>query len=262
MLRQLMLNMGGHNDYVSFFTDDIRRNVLRSIVDGYYQDIHPIKTPLDTNGFWAANMRLISELFPDAKIICMARDLAWVMDSVETLVQKNPMQISKMFHHTENTTTVYTRIDAMLNQHGFVGYGWFSTFAGFYSDLSHKMIMIDYETLCLYPEETLNQFYDSLGMPRFKHQFNDIKWVGCKDFDERNGTPGLHNVFPQIRKWKPRRTVLPPEVFQRYVGQTYWRKPYRGDAKIICAPEFMVRPEASDSSFRPADSIVHLGKAG
>jgi Holliday junction resolvasome RuvABC DNA-binding subunit len=44
------------------------------------------------------------------------------------------------------------------------------------------------------------------------------------DFDERAGTPGLHTVHGAV-KAQPRETVLPPDLFNRFVNDAFWRDP-------------------------------------
>jgi sulfotransferase len=43
----------------------------------------------DTNRGWCAWMPAIAQLFPDAKVIACVRELPWVIDSIERLIQRN-----------------------------------------------------------------------------------------------------------------------------------------------------------------------------
>ena len=48
--------------------------------------------------------------------------------------------------------------------------------------------------------------------------------VGLADaFDEGLGTPGLHRIQGRV-EWRPRASVLPPDLFERFVGDSFWRK--------------------------------------
>ncbi|MEG4030920.1 MULTISPECIES: hypothetical protein [unclassified Microcoleus] len=42
-------------------------------------------------------MPLIRELFPEAKVICCVRNLAWIMDSIELLIRRNAFDVSRLF---------------------------------------------------------------------------------------------------------------------------------------------------------------------
>ena len=239
MIRTMLPQMGAQSDYVSMFDDDKRRAILRGMFDGYYHAIHPIQTPLDTNGSWCAFLPIIADLFPQAKIIAMARDLAWVLDSCELLLRRNPLQLARIFADREESVNVYARVQGMLAWGGFVGYGWSSTMEVFHGPLSHKMIMVDYETLCRWPEWTLVNLYNALGMPPFAHHFTNLQWPGGGEFDIRTGTPTLHAVRPNV-EWKPReKSVLPPDLFQRYTNSMYWRRPHDSKCRVIVAPPLM-----------------------
>jgi len=45
-------------------------------------------------------------------------------------------------------------------------------------------------------------------------------------FDERAGTPGLHTVRGEV-KADPRETLLPPDLFKRFVNDAFWSDPQR-----------------------------------
>jgi len=51
----------------------------------------------DTNRVWCAKLPAITDLFPNARIICCVRDICWIMDSIERLVRKNRFELSGMF---------------------------------------------------------------------------------------------------------------------------------------------------------------------
>lgn len=46
------------------------------------------------------------------------------------------------------------------------------------------------------------------------------------EFDERAGTPGLHTVRGTV-KAEPRETLLPPDLFRRFVNDAFWWDPER-----------------------------------
>src|SRR5262249_25036467 len=74
----------------SVLIDDKRRKrVLRGLFANYYSG-NVGNVVLDTNRAWCAKMPLLAELFPDAKVICTVRDVRWILNSIEKLVQSNP----------------------------------------------------------------------------------------------------------------------------------------------------------------------------
>jgi sulfotransferase len=61
-----------------------------------------------------------SRLFPDAKVIACVRQLAWVIDSIERLIQRNVFTPSSIFNYKPGGT-VYTRASGVAGQNGMVG---------------------------------------------------------------------------------------------------------------------------------------------
>ncbi|MDR3463533.1 MAG: sulfotransferase [Beijerinckiaceae bacterium] len=207
----------------SVFLDDARRAaVLRGLFEGYYYDIHPHKTVLDTNRLWCCKLPTIKKLYPDAKIICCVRDVPWIYDSLERLVQRNALEPSKLFGF-EPSGTVYDRFEMLNRSNGLVGFAWTGLRQAFYGGDSERLLLVTFETLTTDPARALHAIYGFLGLPSFKHDVNNIDF-DVTVFDAYLGTPGLHTVGKAVKA--PRRdTILPPELFNRVVGDTFWRNP-------------------------------------
>ncbi|MBV9907770.1 MAG: hypothetical protein JOY52_09415 [Hyphomicrobiales bacterium] len=41
------------------------------------------------------------------------------------------------------------------------------------------------------------------------------------EFDQRLGTPGLHDVGRSVKR-RERKTILPPDLFARYEREAFW----------------------------------------
>jgi len=54
------------------------------------------------------------------------------------------------------------------------------------------------------------------------------------EFDAQLATPGLHTVKAKVQ-FTPRRTVLPPDLFEKYAGLAFWRDPAGSAAWRITA---------------------------
>ena len=72
--------MGPQNE-TAVFLDDARRRTLRAVVDSYYADGGKAVV-FDTNRMWCAQLPLIAELFPAARVLCCVRNVAWIMDGL------------------------------------------------------------------------------------------------------------------------------------------------------------------------------------
>jgi sulfotransferase len=91
-----------------------RARLLRGLFDSYYAD-HAQPVIFDTNRAWTAQLPALMRLFPDAKIICCVRDVAWVMDSLERQYRNNAFEHTRLFNNAAERATVYTRVEALAN---------------------------------------------------------------------------------------------------------------------------------------------------
>ena len=73
------------------------------------------------------------------------------------------------------------------------------------------------------PLATLRAIYAFTGLPPFEHDVDAVT-LDVGEFDARLGTPGLHQLRPRVSLVE-RRTILPPDLWQRYEGTSIWRHP-------------------------------------
>jgi hypothetical protein len=86
-----------------------------------------------------------------------------------------------------------------------------------------RLLLVQYETLTTDPAKTMHAIYAFLDESAFEHDFDHVDY-DVTDFDERAGTPGLHTVGGTV-KAEPRATLLPPDLFKRFVNDAFWRNP-------------------------------------
>lgn len=60
-----------------------------------------------------------------------------------------------------------------------------------------------------------------LGEPWFAHDFDNVEYDE-PEFDRQFGAPGLHAIKRKVR-FKPRQTVLPPDLAQKVAPIAFWR---------------------------------------
>ncbi len=65
-------------------------------------------------------MPALARLFPDAKVIACGRELPWVVDSIERLVQRNVFSPSSIFNYSAGGT-VYAHAQQVVAPDGMVG---------------------------------------------------------------------------------------------------------------------------------------------
>lgn len=218
--------MGAGSEFYTFFDEDKRKAICRALFDAYYyadittaDNIAP-EVIFDTNRLWTARLHQLVELFDDFKVICCVRNPAWVMDSFEIIYRKNPFDYSRMFN-AGSRQTVYSRCETLINAGGTVGSAWTALKEAYYGEYSDRLLLVDYDLLTQRPAEALALIYRFLGEPAFDHDFSQVDYEDS-DFDHKLGVKGLHSVHRKV-EFKPRRTILPPDLFSKYQEMDFWQ---------------------------------------
>ncbi len=249
LFRRLLGGMSPQNEFAVAMTDEQRKDVLRGLFENYYKDIHPTKIVFDTNRFWCSKMGAVAALFPEARVIACVRDLAWIMDSFERILRKNPFVMSRMFK-PQQSATVYTRTAALASGNGTVGYAWNAVQEAFWGEHADRLIVVDYEALAREPARTMNFIYEQLGLPPFDHDFGNVTYDQGSDFDAQLGVPGLHKVSGKV-DYVERPSILPPELLERFSGRNFWRRPAANTRKVpVLLPSVERRRSIPQGGFR------------
>ena len=222
MYMALEAAMSRRNEAAVFIEDVQRRDVLKGVFENYYRAIQQEKLVFDTNRVWCAKLPALTQLFPNARIVCCVRDVAWIMDSIEHMVRKNAFELSGMFGF-EPGSTVYTRVNRIAASDGMVGYALDALKDAFFGEQASKLILVEYEALSRAPRDTLGHLYALLDEPPFEHDLENVEYE-AENFDLALGTPGLHTVRRKV-EFIERQTVLPPGLFQRFANDMFWRVP-------------------------------------
>jgi sulfotransferase len=226
----LHTTMGQNNEFSEFIDERQRERMLRGLFELYYQD-HSQEVIVDTNRLWCARLPLLMRLFPEAKVLCTVRNVAWVMDSIERLVRKNSLHPSKLFHGPAESDTIYHRIETLAGRDRFVGFPYYALKEAFYSAEARNILVIDYDLLAQAPAKVLPLIYQFLGEPYFAHDFGNLDYQE-PGFDTRLGLQGLHEIKRKVA-YRPRATVLPPDLFKQYSQLDFWKNPEGSIASVI-----------------------------
>ena len=229
LVNGILEQIGAGSEFYSFFDETKRKRMCTSLFDAYYEELKDKKVIFDTNRMWTARLHQLVELYDDSKIDCCVRNPAWVMDSFEQIYRKNPFNYSKMFS-SGNRHTVYSRCESMVNG-GIVGAAWTALKEAYYGEYSDKLLLVDYDLLASYPEKTLQLIYDFIGEPYFDHDFDNVEF-SHDEFDYTIGVKGLHAVKRKV-EFKSRRSILPPDLFQKYSEMAFWKDTNGTNASVI-----------------------------
>ncbi|WP_166212619.1 sulfotransferase family protein [Cognatiluteimonas telluris] len=224
----LLGEMSERSEFAPFLDDDKRQRVLRGVFDSYYADVDK-PVIFDTSRGWCTRLPALAQLFPEAKVIACVRDLPWIFDSFERLVRASPFSPSWLFNFNPNGT-VYTRLNQLASADGQVGYPFDALKEACFGEHAGQLLLVQYETLSSDPDRAMGAIYDFLGETPYAHDFDDVRYE-ADAFDRRLGTPNLHRVRGAV-KAQPRVTLLPPDLFQRFAHDAFWRDPARRPAGL------------------------------
>ena len=218
----VLLNAMGPQNETAVFLDEARKAaILKAVIEAYYRPEAERQVLFDTNRAWCARLPLLRTLFPEARVICCVRSVAWVLDSFERLVRRNALSPSRLFTNPEERQTVYSRVEALAHRDRVVGFAWSALKEAYYGEHSEALLLVEYDLLTRHPRRTIDLIYDFLGEPQFAHDFDAVDYDE-PEFDAQLGAPGLHKVHRKVEHVE-RQTVLPPDLFDRYAALSFWQ---------------------------------------
>lgn len=233
-------------------SEEQRARFLRGLFESYYADVDR-DVIFDTNRAWTAQLPALTQVFPDAKIICLVRDLSWIMDSMERQFRKNAFEHTRLFNNPGERSTVYTRVEALAGANRLVGYPWHALREACYSEFAERIVIVEYDLITHRPAEVFKLIYDFLGETPFDHDFASVDY-DAPQFDAQLGLDGLHRVHPTVEP-RPRETILPPDLFEKYSKLAFWRDLPRSKAFRIVAQQ----PEGESTQGVMPDGTAPVG---
>ena len=223
MFRALLPKMSSGSGFSMMFDDALRQTILLGVLDAYYSKIPNGHLIFDTSRAWHQMPALLQNLYPDSKIICCVRDINWILDSVEQILNKNPLQLSGMFGF-KTSESVYDRVEQLMEpKKGFVG-GCLASFREiWFGEYAGQVIVVPYDNLVKEPQRTMSRLYKALGEESFSHDFLNVDYDE-PEYDKKLGMPGLHKVHKKV-EYRERMPCLPPDLFAKYAELSFWKRP-------------------------------------
>lgn len=216
----LISQVSAGSEIASMVNEEQRKRFLRGLFDSYYAD-HPQPVIFDTNRARTAKLPALMQLFPQAKMICLVRDVSWIMDSMERQFRQNPFEYTRLFGNPGERSTVYTRVETLASANRLVGYPWHALREACYSDFADRIVIVEYDLMIQRPQEVFKLLYQFLEEELFDHDFDKVDY-DAPEFDAQLGLRGLHRVHNKVTP-RPRDTILPPDLFERYSKLSFWR---------------------------------------
>ncbi len=234
IFRATISAMGAENEFAVFLNENQKRAILKGIFDGYYNEMPEPEVIFDTNRAWAGRMAVLRKLFPGTKFICCVRNPAWIFDSIERLLRRNAFDESKLFSRAERAD-VYSRAEVLARRDRMIGFAWAALREAFYGDDASEMLLVDYDILASRPDETMRLIYQFIGEPYFSHDYDNVEY-SADDYDLSVVAKGLHTIKGKV-EFRPRRTILPPDLFKKFEEMRFWNNHRGSKAKVIIAQD-------------------------
>lgn len=203
-------------------------NIGKKIITNYYENIDkPII--IDREKAWAtpANLNLIKKyITPKPKIVFTARPIIEILASwINILPEQSFIDIemeNNDWWSKDYLTKNDNRCDYLMQPHGQIDKIMLSINEIIKPENNNMFFMVKYNDLINAPQYTMNNIYDFLELPNYKHDFNKIQKLE-KDNDELLGHPNnLHEIRPQLKKT----SKDPKEILSEYVINKYTKIGY------------------------------------
>lgn len=194
-----------------------RENIVRGLFDGYYKDVEK-EVIFNTNRAWTLLTPQIGKLFPKSKLIVCVRDINWVLDSFELAHRKNPLDTNTVTGGLSGT--VYTRVASLMEDKGIVGFPYMGIKQAITSSERHLLMLVEYDNLAKNPEQIMRSLYNFISEPYYEHDYDNVE-SSWDEYDSEIGIK-LHSVKKKV-EYVPRKTILPPDVLQRFSNMEVWR---------------------------------------
>jgi sulfotransferase len=192
-----------YTDTVAFMAQEQKKTIhgykglLKGAINGYYGGMSDRLYAIDKHRGWLGEYKFIESYDPDAKLICMVRDLRSIFSSLEKKYRQNPLldhEITSWKELRGNTT--YKRVIELSNSI-LMSTSTESLYQSILEEYDNKILFIKFEDFCINPEDNMKKIYMYLDLPYFSHNFNQIEQLTHEN-DQMYGSFGDHIIKPKL----------------------------------------------------------------
>lgn len=162
-------------------------------LEGYFAGLTDRPYVMEKSRGWANNKTFLDSFYPNSKMVCMVRDLRDITASMEKNFRKYPEKAS---FKDDAGTTIGERVTIWLSNRP-VGTSLKGIKEVIHRGIDKEILFVRFEDLCLYPEREMKKVYKYLGIPYYKHDFNNIEQVTHED-DKFHGIYGDHKIQKKL----------------------------------------------------------------
>jgi sulfotransferase len=150
----LVREMSAHESGV-LISSAQREGIVVALIEAYYAHADG-RLVFDTNRRWCGMLPLISQLFPNSRLICCVRSPSWIIDSIERAIQRNPLLASRMF--PPEASNAYSRTEKLIKD-TLVGPSMSALRQAWFSEHAGRMVAVRYDSLVRDPEKVIGALY-------------------------------------------------------------------------------------------------------
>jgi len=166
---------------------------------GYFNAITDKKYVMDKSRGHGVYSGFINEFYPNPKVICLVRNLKDVVASYEKIYRKSQLNHDPIRNDSNGRgTTVHKRVDEWMNAQNTIGRAIERIFEMTRLGYDSKVLFVKAEDLCLYPENEMIRVYEYLGVPHYKHDFDNIEQITTEDDNVYGLSADLHTIRPKL----------------------------------------------------------------
>jgi sulfotransferase len=195
-----------------------QRNVLGSVMQGYYQHIKE-DVVFDKSRAWPTLAETLRWIQPDVKIIVTVRNVRQILESMEALYCKRLATGVPSQAKASNFGTMEARAQYYVGGGSLVGSAYEIVRDAVNRGNKDIMHFVRFEDLTADPEGTLEGIYEFLGHDNYKHDFDNVEQVIHED-DRQHGFDELHDIRTKVAPVKPRRAL--GTFGKEFEGQEFW----------------------------------------
>ncbi len=194
----------------------------KSGIEGFFNAVTDKPYVMDKSRGWGAYMPFLESFYPDAKVVCMVRDLKDVVASYEKMYRSNQYKHDPIRNDATGAgITVHRRVDEWVKPTATIGRAVERIFDIVRQGYDHKILFVKYEDLCLYPKQQMIRLYDYLGVDYHEHDFDNIEQITKEDDEVYGMGGGLHTIRPSmLMKPSDAKSVLGADVCD-WIYNTY-----------------------------------------
>ena len=198
-------------------------NVAKKVFENYYKD-WPYKYIIDRAPWgYPVNLKFLKETRSNIKIIVLVRDIIEVLGSFIRWYEREPTA----FVNRYAAKTREEKCNMLMNKDGVI----VKELIAIKHLLEHQSKeiyhLVEYNNLVEKPEKTINDIYEFLDIPKFKHRFTNLDQFKVNDikYDEVIVGEGLHTIKTDaIYKDKyDAYNIIPESIIEIYKQCNFWK---------------------------------------